>query len=907
MKEAIRWPHRHWAQVACQWVTRWVRIAFIPIAVLKNLLSHHQSSILSDLGVLTLTLALLGLGEWGWAAEAAPTFEADIRPILKVACWHCHGEADERKGGLDVRLVRLLQEGGDSGAAIVPGDIEASLLWQQIASDEMPKGDKKLTPPQKETIRQWIEAGAKTIRPEPDNVEDARFTEEELNHWAFQPVKELEIPLTSDLTLKTPIDGFIATRLNKEGLSFSEPADRATLIRRVTFDLTGLPPTPKELEAFVKDPSADAYPRLVDRLLASPQFGVRWGRHWLDVAGYAESDGGVDSDPKREYAWRYRDYVIDAFNQNKPIDAFIREQLAGDELINEPLDPYNSRQIECLTATGFMRMAPDPTQSNNTLSDRNMAAADAIQVISTAMLGLTVGCAQCHDHKYDPIGIDDYYRFRAVFDPVFPLNNWQQPNARLVDMTTEEVKAKAALIEAKAKILEDDLNQRRRDLAGKIQELKLADVPEAIRDATRVAVLSKNNERSDRQKELLDLYPMVKPVSHIIGLLVEYDGPSYRKFEKEQQKIAAIRATKPPMRKVMATSERPGVIPTSKVFFRGNPSAPKEEVLPSELMVLTRLGRDVPLPTNDQTRPSSGRRLAYAKQLTDGNHPLTARVFVNRLWLHHMGSGIVNSPNDFGLSGERPSHPELLDWLATDFVNHAWDQKRLHRMILLSRTYQQSSKRTPQLDAADPENKLLGRANLRRLQAEEIRDAILSVTDNINHQMGGASIPVTQNGEGKVVIGVQKIRDGIPVGADEDHPDAYRRSAFIEVQRSLPLNMLSTFDLPAMTPNCDLRRPTTVATQALWFMNDSLMIGRGADLADHLHRHFQTPEDRVGALFIRLFAKPPTSEQKTSCLSFLEEQRDLRATDETNGKAEQDALATLCQTLMASNRFLYID
>ncbi len=839
------------------------------------------------------------------ASETGLSFEADVRPILKVACWHCHGEDGETEGGLDVRLVRLMQAGGDSGPAIVAGDLEGSLLWERIESDEMPKGDKKLSPEEKSVIRQWIKEGAKTARPEPASVEEARFTLEELSHWAFQPVVSPPIPKVSDLGSNNPIDAFIAERLHREGLSFSEAADRATLIRRLSFDLRGLPPSPNEFEAFVTDPQPNAYAHLVDQWLASPQFGVRWGRHWLDVAGYAESDGGVDSDPKREHAWRYRDYVIDAFNGNKSIQAFLREQLAGDELITEALDPYNSRQLELLTATGFMRMAPDLTQTSNTLADRNMAAAEAIQVISSTMLGLSVGCAQCHDHKYDPIGIDDYYRFRAVFDPVFPLKKWQQPGARIVDMSTRELRAEADRIEAQAKVLEEDLNQRRQARGKEIQELKLEDVPEKVRDQTRIAVLTPSTQQTPEQKALLDRYPMVKPVGHILGLLVEYDSTSYRAFEKEQQKIAGIRATKPLLTKVMVTTEQAGIIPTSQVFFRGNPESPKETVTPAELMVLTRSNQNVALPFNDERHRTTGRRLAYAKHLTDGQHPLTARVFVNRLWLHHMGRGLVGSPNDFGRSGDRPSHPELLDWLAADFVAHDWDQKRLHRLILLSRTYQQRSQRRPELDAVDPENQLLGRANLRRLEAEAIRDAILSVTDNMNDRLGGPSTPVTQNGEGKVVIGVQKIRDGIPVGADENHPDAFRRSAFIEVQRSLPLNMLSTFDLPAMTPNCDLRRSTTVATQALWFMNDSLMVGRGSDLAKHIRSRHETKEEQVTAIFVRLFTRHPTEHEVQSCKSFLNEQEDLYPDDDA-GKAQQ-ALATLCQTLMASNRFLYVD
>lgn len=835
------------------------------------------------------------------------TFEADVRPILKIACFHCHGEDGETKGGLDVRLVRLMLEGGDSGSALVRRDVASSLLWQQIEADEMPKGDKKLSPEEKEIIRLWIEAGAPTARPEPENVEDARFTLEELSHWAFQPVQETHIPIVPGVPSDTPIDAFIARRLVEKGLDFSPEADRATLIRRVTFDLIGLPPSPDEVEAFVNDPRADAYPRLVDRLLASPQFGVRWGRHWLDVAGYAESDGGVDRDPKRAHAWRYRDYVIRSFNDNKPIDRFVLEQLAGDELIQSPLDPYNQRQLELLTATGFLRMAPDPTQSSNTLADRNMAAASAIQVVSSSMLGLSVGCAQCHDHKYDPIGIDDYYRFRAVFDPVFPLKQWQQPSSRLVDMTPPEIQAEADRIEAIAKEMEADLNKRRQALGGKIQELKLADVPEALRDETRQAVLTASNERTERQRELLDRYPMVKPVNFIIGLLVEYDMPAYREFEKEQQKIAAVRATKPALTKVMSTQERPGIVPVSQVFFRGNPTSPKEEVLPGELKVLTRLGREVAIPDNEVDLPTTGRRLAYARQLTDGQHPLLARVFVNRLWLHHFGQGLVATPNDFGRSGDTPSHPGLLDWLATDLVRHGWDQKRLHRMMMLSRTYRQNSKRTAALDAVDPDNRLLGRANLRRLEAESIRDAILAVTDQLNDQLEGPSTPVTQNGEGKVVIGVQKIRDGIPVGADENHPDAFRRSAYIEVNRSLPLNMLSTFDLPVMTPNCDLRRPTTVATQALWFLNDSLMVGRGAALAKRLKAGFESEEQQIDALFVSLFARPPSPEERESCLAFIREQRRLQAQHTANPESGSNALATLCQTLLASNRFLYVD
>ena len=396
------------------------------------------------------------------------------------------------------------------------------------------------------------------------------------------------------------------------------------------------------------DRAPGAYERLVDRLLASPQFGVRWARHWLDIGGYAESDGGANADTKRPHAWRYRDYVVRAFNSNKPIDVFIREQLAGDELLAGEIDPDDSRQLELLTATGFLRLAPDATQTSNTLADRDAAVAGAMQVVSSAMLGLTVGCAQCHDHKYDPIGIDDYYRFRAIFDPAFPLDHWQQPEARLVDMTTEEVRQEVDRIEAVARQREADLNKRRDAVGAEILERKLADVPAAIREEVRAAVLTEGDKRSTRQQELLDQYPMVKPVRNIVGLLIEYDMAAYRKFEKELAEIAQLRETKPELRMVRATRERPDVVPESAVFFRGNPESRGETVLPAELNVLVRNGCQVELPENEAQRPTTGRRLAYARHLTSGRHPLTARVFVNRVWQFHMGRGIVSTPQRSG-------------------------------------------------------------------------------------------------------------------------------------------------------------------------------------------------------------------------------------------------------------------
>ena len=419
-------------------------------------------------------------------------------------------------------------------------------------------------------------------------------------------------------------------------------------------------------------------------------------------------------------------------------------------------------------------------------------------------------------------------------------------------------------------------------------------------------------------KELLDLYPMVKPVSFIAGFLVEYDNAAHRDFEKQKEEVAKVRATKPSKKMLRVTTEQPDTVPVSAVFFRGNPNSPGEKVQPKELTVLTQTNRKVSLPINDKNRATTGRRLAYAQHLTNGQHPLTARVFVNRVWKHHFGRGIVNTPGDFGLNGDSPSHPKLLDWLANDFVQHGWNHKRLHRMILLSTVYQQSSKRNPTLDKLDPENRLFARYNLRRLEAEAVRDFILATTYNLNLNTGGPSVPVTTDGEGKVVIGIQKIRDGLAAGVSEQKDAALRRSAFVEVNRSLPLNILATFDLPEMTPNCDNRRETTVATQSLWFLNDDQIVKLTNQLSERLFMEYPDNQNqRLNTLFRKLYSTSPRPAEQNLISDFLERQEELFKADQNadwqkkikeHPKApKKRALASLAQVLMASNRFLYID
>jgi hypothetical protein len=854
------------------------------------------------------------------------SFEADVRPIFKAMCFQCHGEEERHQAGLDVRLVRLMQQGGDSGPALVPGDAASSLLWKRIEADEMPEGTKKLSAMQKEKIRVWIQGGAATLRPEPENVEDARFTPEELSFWAFQSPRKPKVPVVSSSGngshATNPIDAFVRSRLLSAGLDLSPEADRATLIRRLKIDLHGLPPTPDEVDAFVADPSEHAYENLVDRLFESPQFGVRWARHWLDVAGYSETDGNPTKDTERQHAWRYRDYVIESLNRDKPYDQFLLEQLAGDECIEGTPDPESDRHVELMTATGFLRMAPDITATNNNLLDRNQAVADMIKVVGSSILGLSVGCAQCHDHRYDPITIEDYYRYRAIFDPAFPLAAWQQPDQRLIDLTPAADRAAADAIEAEAVRREKDLAERKREVGKKIFNMNLAAAPEHVRQSLVAAVAVPADKQTEEQKKLLLEYPMVRSVDAIVGQLIEFDkvnnNENYKRFDAESKEIAKFRQTKPPARLIMAVRDRADVTPESKVFFRGDPEQPKKNVEPGEVYVLARdrAGATIPA-TKNESSPSFGRRLSYARQLTDGTHPLVARVAVNRLWQHHFGMGLVPTPGDFGAFGQRPTHPELLDWLASDLVDGGWHLKRMHKQMVMSQTYRQQSQRTALIDEHDPDNRLYGRANLRRLDAETIRDAMLQLSGDLNLKLGGPSVPVAEDGEGRATIGRRILNEGLYAGIEDIGADKYRRSIYLQSKRGLPLSLLETFDMPAMNPNCDARRCSTVAPQALLFLNEQSIIQFADKTAERLWSETSESDAQIQRLFLKLFAKPPTESEQVACREYLQGQREVFAADpnpdwrkrmETESHApEVRALASLCQVLMASNRFLYID
>ena len=871
-------------------------------------------------------LGLAALVAEAGANDPAPTFEKDVRPILKAHCTLCHGEEAKAKGGVDLRLRRFMDRPTDSGAAlIVPGDPEASELVAIVARGEMPKKGHPLPETELAVIRDWIAAGAKTARPEPESIGDGPLiTEEERSHWSFQPVRRPEVPAVDGAT--SPIDAFLAPAMRAEGLDFAPEADRATLLRRLSFDLVGLPPTPEELDAFLADGSPDAYEKAVDRLLASPAYGERWGRHWLDVAGYADSNGYTEADSARPHAWRYRDYVIRAFNEDKPWDEFLREQLAGDELAEATHTDYQAavndpKRLEKLVATAFLRMAPDGTGDPNDDAKlaRNQVVAEQLKILGASLLGLSVDCAQCHDHRHDPISQEDYYRLRAVFEPAYDWESWRAPSQRLYSLYTPEEHAKAAEIEKAAAAIDAEAREMSKKFLDEIFEVEVLKLPEEDREPYREARATADKDRTDEQKTLIKKYPSALAL-YSLNL---YSKEKQELVDAKTKEAAELRATKPAQTFVMALTEVKGRTPETQLFNRGDHEQPVRPVPPGELAILA-------TPEIEPFRPaapasgSSGRRLAYAQWLTSGEHPLVARVLVNRFWMHHFGRGLVATPGDFGLAGERPTHPELLDWLADEFVRGGWRLKPFHRLLVTSRAYRQSSSHPVSVET-DPENRLLSRYPLRRLEAEPLRDAVLATAGALVDKPSGPPSTIARDPAGRIIVGIDKgtiTKAEAAPGGEQD----FRRSVYVEVRRSKPLTVLETFDAPAMTPHCAQRPETTVAPQSLLLMNDTFVLENARRLADRLYAEAPDDEDaRLRRAWRILYSAEPRESDLARARDFLRLQtatltvhhaENPPAAPPQDAKPEdippapdpgREALASLCQVLYGSNRFLYVE
>ena len=626
------------------------------------------------------------------------------------------------------------------------------------------------------------------------------YKEAERRHWALQPRAQVEPPQfvaqQDRAWVKNPIDAFILARLKKEGLRPSPPADRETLIRRAYFVVTGLPPTPEEIDAFVRDRSPGAYERMIERLLASPHYGERWAQHWLDVVRFAESDG-FEYDTHRKDAWRYRDYVIRAFNEDKPYDRFIVEQLAGDELA--PQDE------EMLVAAGFNRLGPVRKNAGNqeVASSRNEVLTEMTNAVGAVFLGMTVGCARCHDHKFDPIRQSDYYRLQAFFAGVFELD---KPKA-----TPEEVQAWKAKVEP----IERQMKELRQAMA------KLRDQPEL---ADRLEQMRKKIEELEKQM------PEPLPAVHTV-----VDKP------QERTPIHVLARGD-----YAARGPRVGMRPLGVFLPEGAPELPETVEKP---------------------------RLELARWIADPNHPLTARVMVNRLWHYNFGRGLVATPNDFGRMGERPSHPELLDWLANEFVRSGWSIKHMQRLMLTSNTFRQSSalpvdwEFRKQALEKDANNRLLWRYNRRRLEAEAIRDAMLAAAGTLNLKMGGPSVLVPIHQE--LVNALYKPSQWVVTPDVKEHT---RRSIYLMHKRNLRLPFLEVFDAPDLQVSCARRESSTHAPQALELLNGDLANQQAEALARRLEREAGGDVAKQVTLAFRLTTgKRPNAQQLKASLEFLRE------------------------------------
>jgi len=865
----------------------------------------------------SLLLLLTALTSRG--VERELTFEQDVRPILKAHCTHCHGEEEKPSGGVDLRLRRFMDqplEGG--GHVLVPGQPDQSEMILLIREGEMPKKGKKLPPEQLAVLEKWIAQGAKITKPEPETLAPGMFiTEEDRAWWSFKPIAKPAPPVLENAArVRTPIDAFVLARLREQRLDFAPDADRRALLRRVTLDLTGLPPKPEEVDAFLADPAPDAYEKVVDRLLASSAYGERWARHWLDVAGYADSNGYTEADSVRPEAWRYRDYVIRAFNADKPWNEFIVEQLAGDEIAGAThagtdqviLDP---KKRDALTATAFLRLAPDGTGDpvDDAKLAKNQVIAEELRVVSSSLLGLTVACAQCHDHRYDPISQADYYRLRAVFEPAFDWLAWRPPAQRLYSLYTPEERAKAAEIEKQAVAIETEARAMSKRFLDEIFEKEVLKLPEEEREPYRAARATAEKTRTPEQKALIKKYPSALAL-YSLDL---YDAKLQKQVTDKMAEATKLRATKPAEGRVMALTEVKGKVPETRLFHRGDHDQPKQPLPPGELTVLER----EPLPIEPTPAGTSGRRLAYARWLTSGQHPLVARVLVNRMWLNHFGRGIVSTPGDFGALGERPTHPELLDWLAGEFMRGGWKLKPLHRVILLSTTYRQSSNHAASLQA-DPDNKLLARFKLQRLDAETLRDSMLAAAGTLQRQPFGVPVSIARDLAGRIVVGKEEIntnKDVVKVkslGADD-----FRRSIYVQVRRKQPLTVLDAFDAPTMVPNCELRNRSTVAPQSLLLMNDTFVLDAAKALATRLRQ--EVPGDARGQIakaWRTLYGEAPKDADIFRSLAYLAEQTEAvrayhhgiqHAKDAPLPDPQLEALSSLCQVLYSSNRFLYVE
>ena len=862
-----------------------------------------------------------------FSAGAALTQE-NVLPILFTRCVVCHG-GRTRKGGLDLRTRHAMLKGGKSGPAIVPGKPDKSLLIKRIHDRDMPPpkllvdfGIRPVEAGELETIRRWIAAGAPHVAVVPDvatATDDPLVSAKDRDFWSFQPPRKPAVPRVTTKSLAdrvaNPIDAFLLRQLEKKSLGYSPKADRLTLIRRVAFDLTGLPPTWKEVETFLGDKQPHAHARMVDRFLASNHYGERWGRYWLDLAGYADSEGKRSADPIRPHSWRYRDYVIRAFNSDKPYDRFLLEQIAGDELADFATAKTISPQLQDnLVATGFLRQAPDGTGSDivNTVVERFEVVIDEIDVLGSAVLGLTVKCAQCHSHKYDPIPQRDYYRLVAVFQGAYDVYDWLKPSfvpgqtkskaaGRVLSYLTaseqQQHRLARAAVEKQIATVKKTLADRQAVLQKQHAEKQLGTLPEVLRQDLRKMLATPKTKRDAVQKYLAGKFE--KRLTVTVAALKKQDASFKNLTTVTNNRVKELTAEMPVEPRIRALWDRGDPSPTW-LFRRGQYNKPGHRVGPGVPSVLTDGKTPFAAKPPWPGAHSTGRRLALARWLIDPDHPLTARVMVNRIWFHHFGRGLVETLSNFGNTGTRPSHPELLDWLARTLIEEKWSIKQLHRVMMNSSAYQQVSAIRPAAEAVDPENRLLWRMPLKRMDAEVVRDSILAVAGRLNDSPFGPPDPVDVRPDGLVT--------------SREASEGWRRSIYIRHRRKHMPTILETFDLPQMIPNCVERPDSTVASQALHLFNDAMIRTLADAFAKRVTREAgNAPYKQIERSYQLALNRMPNDTEREVGLAALEEltrlwQQKPGGTGKTPPQPPaQRALTTYCHTLINSAGFLFID
>lgn len=832
-------------------------------------------------------------------------FERHVVPILTSLCVHCHGWV-HRQGNLDVRSLPLLLKGGKSGPAIVPGSAKDSLLLQKIIGGQMPptgKVKQQLTgknfivadvlPTDQDIaiLRAWIDAGAFAFYQggPPTEEQAADLTKEDRTWWAFRrPQRQPLQPLTfepqptdrhgSMSAVRTPVDAFTLDKLQEAGLSFSRVAPPAVLIRRASVDIIGIPPTPKEVDHYLADRAPDRYERLIDRLLASQHYGERWGRHWLDAAGYSEIRGrefGGKTVFLAEGIWRYRDYVIDALNQDLPFDQFLLEQLAGDEQVAwRDAAQFTPTIRRSLIATGFLRLAADFTAPNNNgdldaAPLRHQVLNDTLQIIGANLLGLTLQCAQCHSHKFEPISQVDYYRLRGLFTPAFDPQHWVDYVHRYqYDISPQEF----AVLQTANATLDSQITELTQQITN-------------LRQGTGAAELSDETKRQIAELE-----------SRSRQLTASKSSPG--------EKIEAVWDVSPPSPQYL--------------LRRGEFTDPGRVVTPGIPAILDNPAKPFVLPQPAPGSPNSGYRTAFARWLTAPDHPLTGRVFVNRVWQRYFGRGIVTTENNFGRSGAFPTHPYLLDWLVRDFIDQDWQLKRLHRNIVYSTTYRQDSttvSATTRARQIDPENQLLWKMPLRQMESEVVRDAMLAASGTLDRTMHGPSVPVTLSDDGLVTIGAAPVyrwsRTKESIYADTlklaSPSSRFRRSVYLFARRNFHLTELSVFDQPVVQTNCTQRKPSEVVQQALTMLNSETVYALSRHFAARVREESDNRADAAIEYSFRIaLGRIPEPAERDAAGRFLLQQVALYRSSASENKSRELALVDLCQMLLNTSEFLYV-